>query len=123
MALVVNVSILLIFIATGFYFGILANFSYKKLYGQHCSFDSDCELNLNLRCQNGKCNCTTSTFYNKTSFICVSQHLNNFPCSIDNECCCGQKCIRDENTNTNKCSCTTDRWWDEENFVCRKNFF
>ncbi|RNA11541.1 hypothetical protein BpHYR1_002875, partial [Brachionus plicatilis] len=55
-AIVMNLTILMIAIAIGFYFGILGSFNSKRLYGDQCKFDSDCETGLLLRCQNGYCN-------------------------------------------------------------------
>ncbi|RNA32655.1 multiple epidermal growth factor-like domains 10 isoform X1 [Brachionus plicatilis] len=122
-AVVVNLSILMTLVAIGFYFGIFGSLNYKRLYGEHCAYDSDCETGLNLRCQNGNCNCTTSTFYNKTRLLCVPKQQNAVPCSTENDCCCDQKCLYDSAEEAKLCSCTTDRWWDQTNSVCQKKSY
>ncbi|RNA02211.1 prion-like-(Q N-rich) domain-bearing 25, partial [Brachionus plicatilis] len=122
-ALISNISILLLVIGIGFYAGIISSLNYKKLYGDHCSVDSDCETGLNLRCQNGNCNCTTTTFYNQSLMVCASKKLNAIPCSNDQECCCEQKCAYDSAKKMNVCSCTTDRWWNANNSSCQKKSF
>jgi hypothetical protein len=49
---------------------ILNFFEAKKLYGDHCQVDSDCSSKLNYECQNGVCNCTSTSYYESASEGC-----------------------------------------------------
>ena len=42
----------------------------KQLYGDHCQVDSDCSSKLNYECQNGVCNCTSTSYYESASEGC-----------------------------------------------------
>ncbi|CAF0905651.1 unnamed protein product [Brachionus calyciflorus] len=96
---------------------------YKRIYGQHCKIDSDCDSSLGLLCQNDFCNCSSSTFYNTTKMLCVAKILNSIPCSNDNDCCCGQKCVLNNTYGSKLCSCPIDRWWNKLDSFCKKRSY
>jgi len=117
-ALIVNLLILIVLAAIVFGIGTGLDPYYKRIYGQHCKIDSDCDSSLGLLCQNDLCNCSSSTFYNSTKMFCVAKILNSIPCSNDNDCCCEQKCVLNNTYGSKLCSCPTDRWWNKLDSLC-----
>ena len=41
-----------------------------KMYGDHCRFDDECATDMNYICQNGKCGCTSLTYFLSSSSGC-----------------------------------------------------
>ncbi len=65
-----NIGLLLILSAIGFGWMAYFNSITIKLYGDHCVYDSDCALDMNYICQNGVCNCTSTSYYNSARLGC-----------------------------------------------------
>jgi hypothetical protein len=49
---------------------VLFNSVTIKMYGDHCVHDKDCATDMNYICQNGKCGCTSDTFFSSASSGC-----------------------------------------------------
>jgi hypothetical protein len=62
-ALITNVTFLLVLTAIGFGWMAYINTITYKLYGDHCVDDKDCATDMNYICQNGKCDCLSTTYY------------------------------------------------------------
>ena len=75
-ALGTNVAVILIISAIAYGWMALFNSVTIKLYGDHCVYDRDCALDMNYICQNGKCECTSTTYLKSASSGCGK--LDNF---------------------------------------------
>ena len=65
-----NVVIIFIITTIGFGWMSLFNTVSIKMYADHCVYDNDCATDMNYICQNGKCGCTSTTFYLSASSGC-----------------------------------------------------
>jgi len=65
-----NVGLFLILTTFGFGWMALFNVVTNKMYGDHCVDDKDCTIDMNYICQNGKCGCTSTTFFLSASDGC-----------------------------------------------------
>jgi hypothetical protein len=68
----IGANVSLFFIIATIAFGWMAVFNVVgiKMYGDHCKFDEDCATDMNYICQNGKCDCTSTTFFLSASSGC-----------------------------------------------------
>ena len=98
---------------------------------------------MNLICENGFCNCTSTSYYKSASYACgnlsaylflmldkfyfhflnqVAKKTHLESCTNNTECCCGQYCYHyySNNENTTRCQCSGDRWWNDAIPYCQK---
>ena len=142
-AIMANVVLFFCLTTLGVLLCLLFGLNSAKTYGNHCKKDYDCGTNMNLICENGFCNCTSTSYYKSASYACgnlsaylflmldkfyfhflnqVAKKTHLESCTNNTECCCGQYCYHyySNNENTTRCQCSGDRWWNDAIPYCQK---
>ena len=78
LGLTMNIGLLFFLSAIGFGWMAYINTVTNKLYGDHCVEDQDCALDMNYICQNGKCSCTSTTYYISAKVGCGNNKIKYY---------------------------------------------